>query len=168
MRIRTHMHMCKHKRISLLGKVVGLSPCVCMRVHMQKNNIHSVEQSCGSAQNFSLRTHAGSMITEPVHTVRLSEGNVDENCHCLVPIHEHDWWWYAACRFHFWKIGCTHHLCHLFLFMAVAATEAASISSFFSSSSSSNNLQNTAVPSLFFDLIWVYSMPDIAGRRCHN
>ena len=113
---------------------------ICMCVH--KNNFHSMERSC--VQSSVLWTNAGSTGTEPAHVLLWSVGNHSENCHHFRADSWTDRVVYVPCLFCFWKMGCTHHLCHLFLFMAVTPTETASIgSSSFSSSSSSNNLEDT-------------------------
>ena len=101
-------------------------------------------------QKFSFQTHAGSMSTEPAHTVLLSVRNNDKNSSSSADSRTR-WqclgrWQDGRSRvFCFEKTGCTYHLCHHVFFMGAATAVTASISSSFFSSSISNNLEDTGV-----------------------
>ena len=76
------------QNILLPGNLVGLSPCVRMRmrIRMRKHDFRFMERTC--AQNLSFADTCRSTSTEPAHTLFWSVGNNDENCCRLVPIHE--------------------------------------------------------------------------------
>ena len=72
--------------------------CVCVKIH----------GAIRTVRKFSvLRTHAGSMSTEPAHTLRLSLGNNAETVtvQCRFTIR----WWYTPCFFVFerWRVPAT-------------------------------------------------------------
>ena len=79
------MHVCTHKckKLLLLGKLFGLSPCVhrCMR------KIFFAPWSDPVCKISVLQAYAESANAEPVHTVLLLVRN-NENHHRLAPIHE--------------------------------------------------------------------------------